>query len=238
MRSTRSTRRAVPHRSRRPTTSPNHYYSSLQAGEKSDGTPALLAGSYPTRRRIGRMSVWTDPVALVEVRHVIERVCSATGAATIAQLRPAAARRFRPAARTTKSSASRFRRSRTSASRCGSTCRTPTPRPSRRRSCADAQQDEDREPPCKRSSARVTDSSDGSAVALTWTLILGQSMQPCARRHRARRTCRSPRRCTAKPNIVYTLDDSGSMALHLPARLSSLGSVLPGAASAAQPPCS
>ncbi|HSV20709.1 MAG TPA: hypothetical protein VLR71_20015 [Casimicrobiaceae bacterium] len=63
---------------------PKHYYASLQAGEKPDGTPAALAGTYPPAAYPGAMNVWTDPASLVEVRHVIERVCTAPGAVSIA----------------------------------------------------------------------------------------------------------------------------------------------------------
>jgi type IV pilus assembly protein PilX len=62
---------------------PNHYYASLQAGEKSDGTPVALAGAYPPAAYPGAMNVWTDPASLVEVRYVIERVCTVFGAVTI-----------------------------------------------------------------------------------------------------------------------------------------------------------
>jgi len=58
-----------------------NYYSTLQAGEKPDGTPALMSGSYPPAGYA--MPVWTDPSTLVEVRHVIERVCNTTGLPTI-----------------------------------------------------------------------------------------------------------------------------------------------------------
>jgi len=60
---------------------PMNYYSTLLAGEKADGTPALMAGSYPPAGYA--MPVWTDPSTLVEVRHVIERVCNVTGVPTI-----------------------------------------------------------------------------------------------------------------------------------------------------------
>lgn len=52
-----------------------HYYSFLQASEKSDGTPNVLAGTYPPAGY--SMSVWQDPTTNVEVRYVIERVCTA-----------------------------------------------------------------------------------------------------------------------------------------------------------------
>ena len=62
----------------------NNYYASLQAAEKMDGTPAALAGAYPPAGYPVLMPVWTDPTSLVEVRHVIERVCTAAGAPSIA----------------------------------------------------------------------------------------------------------------------------------------------------------
>lgn len=61
---------------------PKNYYAELQLGEKADGTPAALAGTYPPAGYA--MSVWTDPASLVEVRHVIERVCNAAGTPSIA----------------------------------------------------------------------------------------------------------------------------------------------------------
>jgi hypothetical protein len=62
---------------------PNNYYASLQPGEKPDGTPSALAGAYPPPG-YGPMIVWTDPTTNVEVRHVIERVCTGGGPPTIA----------------------------------------------------------------------------------------------------------------------------------------------------------
>jgi hypothetical protein len=61
---------------------PRHYYASLQLGEKPDGTPNALSGTYPPPAYT--MGVWQDPSNLVEVRYVIERVCSAAGATSIA----------------------------------------------------------------------------------------------------------------------------------------------------------
>jgi len=62
------------------------YFAALQGGEKPDGTPAALAGSYSTMKSaysaLG-FPVDTDPVTNIESRIVIERVCSATGAPTI-----------------------------------------------------------------------------------------------------------------------------------------------------------
>jgi len=52
-----------------------HYYSTLQANELTDGTPEALSGPYPPTKY--SMSVWTDPTTNVEVRYVIERVCTA-----------------------------------------------------------------------------------------------------------------------------------------------------------------
>jgi type IV pilus assembly protein PilX len=63
---------------------PHNYYAQLQPGEKSDGTPGVLAGNYTTVQTGYTMGVWTDPASLVEVRHIIERVCNAPGAPTIA----------------------------------------------------------------------------------------------------------------------------------------------------------
>lgn len=63
---------------------PNNYYASLQPGEKPDGTPGVLAGNYATVQATYTMPVWTDPATLVEVRHIIERVCNQAGGVTIA----------------------------------------------------------------------------------------------------------------------------------------------------------
>lgn len=63
---------------------PNNYFAELQPGEKPDGTPAVLSGNYTTVQTGYTMSVWTDPASLVEVRHVIERVCNAPGNPNIA----------------------------------------------------------------------------------------------------------------------------------------------------------
>ena len=62
----------------------NNYFAELQPGEMSDGTPAVLSGNYTTVQTGYTMSVWKDPASLVEVRHVIERVCNAPGNPTIA----------------------------------------------------------------------------------------------------------------------------------------------------------
>ena len=61
----------------------NNYYAELQPGEKTDGTPGVLSGNYTTVQSGYTMSVYTDPKSLVEVRHVIERVCSQPGPPTI-----------------------------------------------------------------------------------------------------------------------------------------------------------
>ena len=67
---------------------PNSYYSSLQAGEKPNGVPAVLAGNYATMKAAytaaGLPAPTVDPVSKLEIRKVIERVCNADGAATIA----------------------------------------------------------------------------------------------------------------------------------------------------------
>jgi Tfp pilus assembly protein PilX len=59
----------------------HHYYASLQGGEKSDGTPAMLAGSWPPTYAL---TVQTDPTTKAEIRHIIERVCNAAGPPSIA----------------------------------------------------------------------------------------------------------------------------------------------------------
>lgn len=55
----------------------HHYYATLQGGEKSDGTPAMLAGAWPPAGYA--LGVQTDPATKAEIRHVIERVCNAAG---------------------------------------------------------------------------------------------------------------------------------------------------------------
>jgi len=60
----------------------HHYYASLQGGEKSDGTPAMLAG--PLSSITYALAVQKDPTNTVEIRHIIERVCNDVGAPTIA----------------------------------------------------------------------------------------------------------------------------------------------------------
>jgi len=66
----------------------HYYYSSLQAGEKPNGVPAMLAGNYATMKAAytaaGLPTPTVDPVSKLEIRKVIERICNADGAATIA----------------------------------------------------------------------------------------------------------------------------------------------------------
>ena len=56
------------------------YYALLQPGEKPNGVPDVLAGDYTTMiakySGAGLPAVVADPVTLMEVRSVIERVCS------------------------------------------------------------------------------------------------------------------------------------------------------------------
>jgi type IV pilus assembly protein PilX len=64
----------------------NNYYASLQAGEKKDGAPAVLSGSYSTMKAAYKAAGLTEDVDAttgIESRLVIERVCTTTGAATI-----------------------------------------------------------------------------------------------------------------------------------------------------------
>ena len=63
---------------------PHQYFATLQAGEKTDGTPARLAGNYAAVQAGYGLTVWNDPSSLVEVRYIIERVCNAPNAPTIA----------------------------------------------------------------------------------------------------------------------------------------------------------
>ena len=62
------------------------------------------------------------------------------------------------------------------------------------------------------------------ALALMWTLVLGQTMQQ-ALAATALADVPIAAKVTAKPNIVYTVDDSGSMALNYIPDYSSLGGV-------------
>jgi hypothetical protein len=57
----------------------DHYFASLQASEKANGVPNVLAGSYPPSAYT--FGVHTDPTTGIEVRSVIERVCNDVGAA-------------------------------------------------------------------------------------------------------------------------------------------------------------
>jgi len=61
------------------------YYALLQPGEKPNGVPDVLAGDYATMSAkysaAGLPAVVADPVTLMEVRSVIERVCSSAAAA-------------------------------------------------------------------------------------------------------------------------------------------------------------
>ncbi len=55
----------------------HHYYGKLQAGEKPNGLPAVLAGTYSTMKAsypFGAADVY--PTTNAEVRSVIERICS------------------------------------------------------------------------------------------------------------------------------------------------------------------
>ena len=55
----------------------HHYYGKLQAGEKPNGVPAVLAGTYTTMTGaypFGAATIY--PTTKAEVRSVIERVCS------------------------------------------------------------------------------------------------------------------------------------------------------------------
>jgi type IV pilus assembly protein PilX len=63
------------------------YFASLQAGEKPNGVPALLSGDYLTMNTAysaaGLPAAIVDPATLMEVRTVIERVCSVAGRVSI-----------------------------------------------------------------------------------------------------------------------------------------------------------
>jgi type IV pilus assembly protein PilX len=67
---------------------PNAYYAELQPLEKNNGIPNVLAGDYATMTAAyngaGLPAVVADPVTLMEVRAVTERICSAAGLPTIA----------------------------------------------------------------------------------------------------------------------------------------------------------
>ena len=59
---------------------PRGYYASLQAGEKPNGIPAVLSGDYSTMSSAysgaGLPSAYVDPLSKLEVRYVIERICT------------------------------------------------------------------------------------------------------------------------------------------------------------------
>jgi hypothetical protein len=61
----------------------HRYFASLQAGEKPNGVPAVLAGPYPPAAYPGAFGVDTEAVTGLEVRSVIERVCTVPGAVGI-----------------------------------------------------------------------------------------------------------------------------------------------------------
>jgi hypothetical protein len=60
------------------------YFASLQAGEKLNGVPDVLAGQYPPASYPVVFGYDIDPATNAEVRSVIERVCNAPGLPTIA----------------------------------------------------------------------------------------------------------------------------------------------------------
>jgi hypothetical protein len=57
------------------------YYASLQAGEKPNGVPAVLAGPHPPATYPFAFDI--DPATNAEIRSVIERICSLAGPPTI-----------------------------------------------------------------------------------------------------------------------------------------------------------
>ena len=57
-----------------------HYFSSLQINELTDGTPDVLAGTYTQVGTKYTMPVYTDATTNVEVRYLIERVCTPAAA--------------------------------------------------------------------------------------------------------------------------------------------------------------
>jgi type IV pilus assembly protein PilX len=64
---------------------PNRYFASLQPKEKVNGVPEVLAGAYPPAAYPKAFGApYVDAASGMEVRSVIERVCNADGAATIA----------------------------------------------------------------------------------------------------------------------------------------------------------
>ena len=65
----------------------NSYYASLQPAEKPNGVPAVLSGDYATMSAAysgaGLSAPVVDPTTKMEVRSVIERVCSVAGDVSI-----------------------------------------------------------------------------------------------------------------------------------------------------------
>lgn len=61
----------------------SRYFASLQPGEKPNGVPAMLAGTYAQVQSSYTLGYYTDPATGLEVRSIVERVCSDIGAATI-----------------------------------------------------------------------------------------------------------------------------------------------------------
>jgi type IV pilus assembly protein PilX len=61
----------------------NNYYASLQAGEKPNGVPAVLDGTYSQMQSVYPFGYATYPITKAEVRMVIERICNAAGAPNI-----------------------------------------------------------------------------------------------------------------------------------------------------------
>lgn len=59
------------------------YYASLQAGEKPNGVPAVLDGTYAAMKITYPFAAFTYPTTKAEVRMVIERICNAVGAPNI-----------------------------------------------------------------------------------------------------------------------------------------------------------
>jgi type IV pilus assembly protein PilX len=65
----------------------HNYFASLQPGEKPNGVPAVLSGSYGTMKAAyagaGLPAAAVDANSGFEIRKVIERICSVDGGATI-----------------------------------------------------------------------------------------------------------------------------------------------------------
>ncbi|MCC7326110.1 MAG: hypothetical protein IT521_04830 [Burkholderiales bacterium] len=59
----------------------HNYFAALQASEKANAVPNVLAGAYPPSGY--SMVVDTDATTGIEVRSVVERVCNANGAPTL-----------------------------------------------------------------------------------------------------------------------------------------------------------